>query len=74
MNATKDTIIAEALQLNDADRREVVERLSDSLGEAADVVVAAAWDREIDRRLDAVASGQAIFSSWHDARQRIARK
>jgi len=72
MAATKDDIIAEALSLSEAERREVVERLSDSLGEAVDAGVAAAWDREIDCRLDAVEAGRATFSPWQVARRRMA--
>ena len=70
MVSTKDTVITQALTLSEADRLDVIERLSESLSSAADV--AAAWDAEIDRRLDNVANGQAKFQSWKDARRLIA--
>lgn len=71
MLATKDAIVAEALSLNEADRREVLNRLAASLDEPIDAVIEASWDVEIDRRLDNIASGKAIFTSWDVARRRI---
>lgn len=69
MVATKDAVIEQALTLDDADRLEVIDRLSASLGGGSDV--SAAWDAEIDRRLDAVAAGQATFIPWEQARKQI---
>ncbi len=69
MDATKEAVIEQGLTLSDADRREVVERLAGSLGESADV--SAAWDAEIDRRLDAIATGRATFVPWEQARRQI---
>lgn len=71
MVATKDTLITQALSLNEADRLEMIERLADSLAESADADVAAAWDAEIDRRLEDIAAGRATFTSWEEARRRI---
>jgi putative addiction module component (TIGR02574 family) len=70
MSSTKDTVITQALTLSEADRLDVIERLSESLSSAADAI--AAWDTEIDRRLDNVASGRAKFQSWEEARRLIA--
>ncbi len=68
MSPTKEAVIAQAMALSDADRLEVVERLSDSL---ATDDVSAAWEAEVDRRLDDVAAGRATFLPWEQARRRI---
>ena len=70
MLALKETVIAQALQLSEEDGLDIIERLAESLSEAANV--AAAWDREIDRRLDDAAAGLSKFSSWEEARRLIA--
>lgn len=67
--ATKEAVIEQALALSDADRREVINRLAGSLGEPDGV--SAAWDAEIDRRLDAVDAGRATFVAWEEARRQI---
>jgi putative addiction module component (TIGR02574 family) len=67
--ATKDMVINEALSLSEADRLDVIERLSESLSSASEIT--SAWDAEIDRRLDDASSGRARFSPWEEARKRI---
>jgi putative addiction module component (TIGR02574 family) len=62
MVSTKDAVITQALTLSEADRLDIIERLSESLSGAAEV--SAAWDAEIERRLDKLASGQAQFQPW----------
>ncbi len=69
MVSTKDTVITQALTLSESDRLDIIERLSESLSGAADV--SAAWDAEIDRRLDNVANGHARFQPWEEARRLI---
>ncbi len=68
--ATKDMVINEALSLSEADRLDVIERLSESLSNTSEI--ASAWDSEIDRRLNDATFGRAKFSPWEEARKRIA--
>jgi putative addiction module component (TIGR02574 family) len=72
MLSTKETVITRALTLSEADRLDIIERLAESLSSVADV--SAAWDAEIDRRLDNVANGRAKFQPWEEARRLIAGK
>ena len=55
-----DKLRQDALQLPEAERAELAHDLVESLDEPADADVAAAWDAEILRRLDAVDSGTAV--------------
>lgn len=71
MHATKEKVIADALELSDQDREDVLARLIESLDGQPELGVAEKWDREITRRLDDIAAGQAVFSPWAEARKRI---
>ena len=69
MTATKEAVLAQALTLSESDRQEIIDRLSQTLADADPV--AAAWDAEIDRRLDDAAAGRTTFLPWAEARRRI---
>jgi putative addiction module component (TIGR02574 family) len=70
--SSKQSVIAEALRLSEADRLEVAEAVYESLAGPADPDAAELWDTEIARRVADVDAGRATLVPWSEARRRIA--
>ena len=68
MKPKRDVLLAEALQLSDADRASLAEDLLESLDAKAEADRDAAWAEEIERRLSQIDSGQVKLIPWHEVR------
>ena len=66
-------VLAHALQLPEKDRAEIAHQLLLSLEaeEFGDDEVAAAWQQEIESRLQRIASGNFVAHDWRQAIQEI---
>ena len=71
MNPTVDDLVSQAERLSAADRELLVDRILQSLGAAAEPDIEAAWQREIDRRVDAIDRGEMRTIPWDIARKRL---
>ena len=69
---TKQTVIAEALELSDSERAEVAETLFESLAGSTDPDAQVAWSAELERRLTEIDAGRAKMVPWEEARKQIA--
>ncbi|HEX8525215.1 MAG TPA: addiction module protein [Tepidisphaeraceae bacterium] len=69
--SNKQSVLAAALQLNEAERAELAEALYASLHGPRDHDADQAWVEEIERRVKAADEGGTRFLSWDQARQRI---
>ena len=67
---TSDQILDEALKLPEAERADVADRLYDSL-ESAPRDVRAAWEAEIERRIQEIDDGTVELIPWEQARKMI---
>ncbi len=65
------SIFADALRLEPATRAELAAELLASLDGPADPDAEAAWDREIERRIDAIEQGTIRLEPWSDLKRRI---
>lgn len=74
MNARARKIIDEALSLPEEDRALVVAELQESLGPDSPEDVQAAWDDELVRRAQMIASGKADLLEGEYVAQRIRAK
>jgi putative addiction module component (TIGR02574 family) len=74
MTKTAINVLEEALSLPEHDRAEIAARLLESLDENSHDDLDAAWAREIDRRCEALDSGEAVTSDWNEFRARIERE
>ena len=63
-------LLREALALPVEERAELATSLIDSLDDAADADVEAAWQEEIARRLEDVRAGRARMVTWDEVRSR----
>jgi putative addiction module component (TIGR02574 family) len=68
-----NSVLADALRLDDDSRAELAAELLASLDGPADPDAAAAWDTEIDRRIEAIEAGRVALEPWDDVRRRIER-
>ncbi len=68
-----NSVLADALRLDDDSRAELAAELLASLDGPADPDAAAAWDAEIDRRIAAIEAGRVALEPWDDVRRRIER-
>jgi putative addiction module component (TIGR02574 family) len=68
------TLLEQALSLPEHERAKIAVRLLESLDEAAQSDVDAAWAIEIERRCAAVDAGALATSDWKDVRARIERE
>lgn len=70
---TKGTqaVLAEALRLDSASRAELAAELLASLDGPADPDAEAAWNVEIDRRIDAIDAGTIRLEPWDQVKRRI---
>jgi putative addiction module component (TIGR02574 family) len=71
MARTIDRLISEALLLPEGERAQIATRLLESLDEAKDEAVDAAWAAEIERRCSDRDSGRTSGADWEDVRRRI---
>jgi putative addiction module component (TIGR02574 family) len=71
MSPKTEEVLRQALELPDEARAELAGRLIESLDEAEDEGVEAAWDAEISRRLHELDSGAVKPVSWTEARRMI---
>jgi len=72
---TKGTqaLLADALRLDSASRAELAAELLASLDGPGDVDAEAAWNVEIDRRIEAIEAGTVRLEPWDDVKRRIER-
>jgi putative addiction module component (TIGR02574 family) len=69
MNSQTSSVFDDAMKLGDADRADLAACLLASLDATAQLDPA--WEKEIERRLHAIDSGQAVMVPWEEARRRI---
>lgn len=67
------SVLADALRLDEDARAELAAELLASLDGPPDADAAAAWDAEIERRVEAIEAGQIALEPWDDLRRRIER-
>jgi putative addiction module component (TIGR02574 family) len=72
MTKATESLLADALRLDAKARAELVAELIASLDGPADPDAAAAWDEEIQRRVDALVAGSEKLEAWDDVKRRIA--
>ena len=73
MTKPMTSVLADALRLDDNARAELAAELLASLDGPADANAEHAWDAEIQRRIDAIESGQLALEPWDQIRRRIER-
>lgn len=73
MPKTVTDVLADALRLEPDARAEVAAELLASLDGPADPDADAAWDVEIERRIEAIESGQTRLEPWPEVKRRIER-
>jgi putative addiction module component (TIGR02574 family) len=71
MNPTFEEVVVQAERLSEAERVALIDRLLKSLDGPPDADVEAAWQREIERRIEAVDRGEMRSIPWQEARQRL---
>lgn len=62
-----ETVLSQALELDEEERQLLAIRLEASLGEAKDPGYDAAWEAEIKRRVEEVERGEADEVDWDEA-------
>ena len=70
--SSKQNVIAELLQLSEADRLEVAEAVYGSLEGPPDTGAEQAWVDEIARRVRDIDAGRVKLVPWQEARRHIA--
>lgn len=71
MTKAAKAVLADALRLDSAARAELAAELLASLDGPADPGAEAAWNDEIDRRIEAIEAGTVGLEPWEDIRRRI---
>ncbi len=66
-------VLADALRLEPEARAEVAAELLASLDGPADPDAEAAWDTEIERRIEAIEAGTIRLEPWSEVKRRIER-
>lgn len=64
-------VLADALRLDSATRAELAAEILASLDGPADPDAEAAWNDEIDRRIEAIEAGTLRLEPWEQVRRRI---
>lgn len=72
MTKATESVLADALRLDLKARAQLAVELLASLDGPADPDAATAWDKEIQRRVNALEAGTEKLESWESAKQRIA--
>ena len=62
-----ETVLSQALELDEEERQLLAIRLEASLGEAKDPGYDAAWEAEIKRRIEELDRGDVELIDWDDA-------
>ena len=73
MTKATESVLADALRLDAKARAELAAEILASLDGPADPDAAAAWDKEIQRRVNSLEAGAEKLESWESAKRRIAR-
>ena len=73
MPKTATDVLADALRLEPDARAEVAAELLASLDGPADADAQAAWDAEIERRIEAIEAGAIRLEPWTEVKRRIER-
>ena len=73
MPKTATDVLADALRLEPDARAEVAAELLASLDGPADPDAEAAWDAEIERRIEAIEAGTIRLEPWPEVKRRIER-
>ena len=68
-----EKLLADVLELPPQERADIAARILESLEEVPDTDVDEAWAAELERRAQAVDSGEVVTSDWNVLRQRIER-
>ena len=71
MTKAIQAVLADALRLDADARAELVAELLASLDGPADANAEAAWDAEIERRIQAIESGEIRLEPWESVKRRI---
>jgi putative addiction module component (TIGR02574 family) len=71
MTKAAQAVLADALRLDADARAELVAELLASLDGPADVDAESAWDAEIERRIQAIESGEIRLEPWESVKRRI---
>ena len=71
MPPTVEEVVAQVELLSRAERTLVLDRLRQSLAPDMEPEIDAAWQQEIDRRLQAIDRGEMRSIPWDEARQRL---
>jgi putative addiction module component (TIGR02574 family) len=73
MPKTASDVLADALRLEPNARAEVAAELLASLDGPSDPDTEAAWDAEIERRVQAIEAGTIRLEPWAEVKRRIER-
>lgn len=73
MSKAVQTVLADALRLEPDARAEVAAELLASLDGPVDSNAEAAWDAEVERRIEAIDAGAIRLEPWADVKRRIER-
>ena len=74
MTKATETVLAEALRLDQAERAELASELLASLDGPKDPDAHEAWEAEIKRRVEAIDAGSAHLEPWERVRRRIEKE
>jgi putative addiction module component (TIGR02574 family) len=73
MTKATQTVLADALRLEPEARAELAAEILASLDGPGDPDAEAAWDAEIERRIQAIEAGTVALESWDSVKRRIER-
>lgn len=73
MSKAVQSVLADALRLEPDGRAELAAELLASLDGPVEPSAEAAWDAEIDRRVQAIEAGTIGLEPWSDVKRRIER-
>jgi putative addiction module component (TIGR02574 family) len=71
MTKGAQAVLADALRLDSAARAELVAEILASLDGPADPDAEAAWNDEIDRRIEAIEAGTIRLEPWEQVKRQI---
>ena len=71
MTKKADTLLREALTLDESERAELAGRLLESIEPPADADVESAWREEVQQRVAQIDSGKAHLVSWEKVREEL---
>ena len=68
-----ESVLADALRLEPEARAELAAEILASLDGPADADAEAAWNIEIERRIEAIEAGQSPLEPWEQLKRRVER-